>query len=154
MTINDDNVVAAVAAPTTSKEVKEKIKRNKKQKQPIFDVVFSFTDENMARATYINTKKYDRRYDKKIPGLCVRMRSSGTKTFYAFKSVNMYNKKKNIWAPNVVYKKMFVFSKNTGFNCVAARDKVHEYLDKIQDSRTTTDDDITVGYTVKKFIRS
>ena len=25
MTINDDNVVAAVAAPTTSKEVKEKI---------------------------------------------------------------------------------------------------------------------------------
>ena len=37
MTINDDKTVAAVAAPVTSKEVKEKIKRSKKQKQPIFE---------------------------------------------------------------------------------------------------------------------
>ena len=43
---------------------------------------------------------------------------------------------------------------NTGFNCEAARDKVSEYLDQIQDSRTTTDDDITVGYTTKKFINT
>ena len=51
MTINDDKTVAAVAAPVTSKEVKEKIKRSKKQKQPIFDSTFSFTDDKMARAT-------------------------------------------------------------------------------------------------------
>ena len=38
MTINDDKTVAAVAAPVTSKEVKEKIQSSKKPKQPIFDV--------------------------------------------------------------------------------------------------------------------
>ena len=105
MTINDDQTVAAVAAPETSKEVKEKIKKKKAQKQPIFISRFSFTDKNMARATVKIGKKYDRRYDTNIPGLCVHMRASGEKMFYAFKSVNMYNKNKNIWAPNVVYKK-------------------------------------------------
>ena len=40
-----------------------------------------------------------------------------------------------------------------GFNCEAAGDKVSEYLDKIQDSRTTTDDDITVGYRLKNLLK-
>ena len=97
----------------------------------------------MARAKHILGKKYDRRYDVKIPGLCVHLRPRGI-TFYAYKSVPMYNKKKDIWAPNVVYKKMFVWSKNTGFNCDAARNKVAGYLDQIVDSRSKTDDEITV----------
>ena len=153
MTINDDQTVAAVAAPETSKEVKEKIKK-KTERQPIFISRFSFTDKNMARATFKLGSKIDRRFDTKVSGLCVILRASGTKTFYAYKSVNMYNKNKNIWAANVVYKKMFPWANNTGFNCEAARDKVHDYLEKIQDSRTTTDDDITVGYTTKKFIKT
>ena len=153
MTINDDKTVAAVAAPVTSKEVKEKI-QSRKPKQPIFISRFSFTDANMARATFKLGSKIDRRFDTKVSGLCVILRASGVKTFYAHKTVNMYNKKKNLWAPNVVYKKMFPWANNTGFNCEAARDKVSEYLDKIQDSRTTTDDDITVGYTTKKFIKT
>ena len=154
MTINDnDKAVAAVAAPAASQE-EAKFTKGRGARQPIYISRFSFTDKNMARATFKIGKKYDRRYDTKVSGLCVHMRESGEKMFYAFKSVNMYNKKKNIWAPNVVYKKMFPWAKNTGFNCEAARDKVREYLDQIQDSRTTTDDDITVGYTVKKFIRT
>ena len=51
------------------------------------------------------TERVDRRFDSKIPGLCIHLRPSGVKTFYAYKSVNMYNKKQNKWAPNVVYKK-------------------------------------------------
>ena len=52
----------------------------------------------------------------------------------------MYNKKKNIWTPNVVYKKIFTWAKNTGFNCEAARDKVSEILDLAKTRLTRWDD--------------
>ena len=99
MTITNDKAVAAVVAPAASS------KKSYKKRDPIWDTKFSFTDQNMARAKHILGKKYDRRYDVKIPGLCVHLRPRGI-TFYAYKSVPMYNKKKDIWAPNVVYKKM------------------------------------------------
>ena len=71
MTINDDKTVAAVAAPVTSKEVKEKIKKQK-TKAANFYSTFSFTDDKMARATCKNgIKQFDRRFDTKVPGLCV-----------------------------------------------------------------------------------
>ncbi|HCI71689.1 MAG TPA: hypothetical protein DHV30_14305 [Balneola sp.] len=66
----------------------------------------------------------------------------------------MYNKKKNKWAPNVIYKKMFQWAKNTGFRCEDARDKVSDYLSKITESRTVSDDDVTIEYLVKKFIKT
>ncbi len=48
----------------------------------------------------------------------------------------MYNKKQNKWAPNVVYKKMFHWAKNTGFRCEDARDKVSRITcDKIVESK-------------------
>ena len=152
MSINDDKkpniAVAAVAAPAASQ------KKKYKKREPIFENKFSFTDENMPRAKHILGKKYDRRYDTKVPGLCVHLRPSGVKTFYAFKSVNMYNKKKNKWAPNVVYKKMFHWAKNTGFTCEDARDKVAEYLEKITESRTVTGDEVTIEYLTRKFIKT
>ena len=130
MTINDnDKLVAAVAAPAVVQ------KKSYKKREAIWDNKFSFTDQNMARAKHILGKKYDRRYDEKVTGLCVHLRPSGGKTFYAYKSVHMYNKKKNEWAPNVVYKKMWHWAKNTGFDCESAREKVSSILDQIVDSR-------------------
>ena len=144
---NENKAVAAVAAPAIPQ------KRKYKRREAIFEKRFSFTDENMARAV-CDGKKYDRRFDSKIPGLCVHLRTSGSKIFYAYKSVNMYNKKKNKWAPNVIYKKMFQWAKNTGFRCEDARDKVSDYLSKITESRTVSDDDVTIEYLVKKFIKT
>ena len=144
---NENKAVAAVAAPAIPQ------KRKYKKREAIFEKRFSFTDENMARAA-CDGSKYDRRFDTKISGLCVHLRPSGAKTFYAYKSVNMYNKKKNKWAPNVIYKKMFHWAKNTGFRCEDARDKVSDYLAKITESRTVSDDDVTIEYLVKKFIKT
>ena len=136
---NENKAVAAVAAPAIPQ------KRKYKRREAIFEKRFSFTDENMARAV-CDGKKYDRRFDSKIPGLCVHLRTSGSKIFYAYKSVNMYNKKKNTRAPNVIYKKMFQWAKNTGFRCEDARDKVSDYLSKITESRTVSDDDVTITH--------
>ena len=58
----------------------------------------------------------------------------------------MYNKKKNTWAPNVVYRKMWHWAKNTGFDCEAARDKAAEYINQITDSKSKADSEITVEY--------
>ena len=149
MTINDnDKLVAAVAAPAVVQ------KKSYKKREAIWDNKFSFTDQNMARAKHILGKKYDRRYDEKVTGLCVHLRPSGGKTFYAYKSVHMYNKKKNEWAPNVVYKKMWHWAKNTGFDCESAREKVSSILDQIVDSRSKANDEITVEYLVRKFIKT
>ena len=145
-TINDD-AVAAVAAPAS----KEKRKYN--QREPIYETKFSFTDSNLTRVKLRNTIKNDRRYDDKIPGLSIRVTQDSKIIFYAFKNVPMYNKVKAIWAKNVVYKKMFVWNRNTGFNCDAARNKVANYLEKIVDSRSRTDEEITVEYLTRKFIK-
>ena len=118
MTINDnDKAVAAVAAPASNS------KRNYKKREAIYETTFSFTDSTMARVTARNGIGRDRRFDKKIPGLSIEVYPSGKITFFVYKNINMYNKKKNVWAPNVIYKKMFVWARNTGFNCEAAREK-------------------------------
>ena len=115
MTINnDDKAVAAVTAPASNS------KRNYKKREAIYETTFSFTDATMARVAARNGIKNDRRFDEKIPGLAIQVYPSGKITFFVYKNVNMYNRKKNTWAPNVIYKKMFVWAKNTGFNCEAS----------------------------------
>ena len=144
MSEETNKVVAAVAAPATKRMARE----------PIFKTRFSFTDANMARVKYRNGVSKDRRYDTKIKGLCVEVKSTETITFYAYKSVHMYNKKQNKWAPNVIYRKMFHWAKNTGYNCEAAREKVSEYVSQIKDSKSKADSEITVEYLVRKFIKT
>tara|TARA_R110002167_G_scaffold352307_2_gene565228 strand:- start:723 stop:2243 length:1521 start_codon:yes stop_codon:yes gene_type:complete len=145
MTEETNKAIAAVAAP----ESKTRIMR-----EPIFKTGFSFTNANMARAKYRNGVSKDRRFDSKIKGLCVEVKPNQVKTFYAYKSVHMYNKKKNTWAPNVVYRKMWHWAKNTGFDCEAARDKAAEYINQITDSKSKADSEITVEYLVRKFIKN
>ena len=70
--------------------------------------------------------------------------------FYAFKNVPMYNKVKAIWAKNVVYKKMFVWNRNTGFNCDAARNKVAlECSFQTSDNSAGENSDIRFSYLSK-----
>ena len=146
MTEETNKAVAAVAAPES--------KSKRMAREPIYATGFSFTDANMARAKYRNGVSRDKRFDTKIKGLCVEVRPSGTITFYAYKSVHMYNKKQNKWAPNVVYRKMWHWAKNTGFDCEAARNKVSEYINQITDSKSKVGSDITVDYLVRKFIKT
>tara|TARA_Y100000031_G_scaffold154258_1_gene201397 strand:+ start:32 stop:1573 length:1542 start_codon:yes stop_codon:yes gene_type:complete len=144
MTEETNKVVAAVAAPKT--------KRKYKPREAIYETKFSFTDENLTRVKY-RKLSHDRRYDEKIPGLSIEVYPKHI-TFFVFKNINMYNKKKNVWAPNVIYKKMFVWAKNTGFNCAAAREKAAEYLALLTDTRAKADNEITVEYLVRKFIKT
>lgn len=147
MNDNDTNIAVGSVEPPAAAQRKKYKKRD-----AIFESKFSFTDAHMARVRWNNLKSVDRRFDEKIPGLCVRVHKDNNIIFYAFKSVNMYNKKKNVWQPNVVYKKMFQWARNTGFDCESARDRVSEFLEKIQDSKTLSDEEITVEYAVKKFV--
>ncbi len=48
-------------------------KRKYKKREAIFEKRFSFTDENMARVQFTIGKKLDRRFDSKIPGLCIQI---------------------------------------------------------------------------------
>jgi|TARA_B110000259_G_scaffold70873_1_gene83518 hypothetical protein len=82
----------------------------------------------MTRAKYRSGVSKDKRFDAKIKGLCVETKPSQIITFYAYKSVHMHNKKKNKWAPNVVYRKMWHWAQNTSFDCESVRDKVGEYI--------------------------
>ena len=56
--INNDKAVAAVAAPASARS-----KRKYKQREPIYETSFSFTDSNIVRAKLRNGIKNDRRYD-------------------------------------------------------------------------------------------
>ena len=149
MNENETNNALGSVEPRAATQKRKYVKRDY-----IYENRFSFTDAAMSRVRWNNLRRNDRRFDEKIPGLCARVNRDNTITFYAYKSIHMYNKNKNIWQPNVVYKKMFQWAKNTGFDCEAARDKVSKFLDKIQDSRTVGDEDITIEYAVKKFIKT
>ena len=150
MTINDNNNnngVAAVAAPPSTK-------KKYKKREPIFESKFHFSDSNMVRVQFNNLKKnLDRRFDKGLKGLCCRVLKDGSIIFYAWKTVPMYNKQKGLYEQNVVYKKMFPWSKNTGFNCNAAQDKLSSYLDKITDARSVDENEVTIGDLTRKFVK-
>jgi len=127
-------------------------KRKYSKRDSIFEIRFSFTDATLSRVKKRLGKTVDRRFDEKIPGLCLKVSDNDRITFYAYKRVPQYNSNKNSWEPNTIYKKMFVWSKNTGFNCNAAKDKVAAYLDRIVDSRSLAQDEITFGDLAKKYM--
>ena len=91
--INNDKAVAAVAAPVSARS-----KRKYKQREPIYETSFSFTDSNIVRAKLRTGIKNDRRYDDRIPGLSLRIGREDKITFYAWKNVPMYNRKRNTWS--------------------------------------------------------
>ena len=130
----------------------EEQKRKYSKRDFIFEIRFSFTDATLSRVKKRLGKTNDRRFDEKIPGLCLKVNNYNRITFYAYKRVPQYNSNKNSWEPNTIYKKMFVWSKNTGFNCNAAKDKVAAYLDRIVDSRSLAQDEITFGDLAKKYM--
>jgi len=146
--INDnDKAVAAVAAPAASQ------RGSYKKRELIFEKRFSFTDANLSRLKFKTGAKVDRRFDTKISGLCLRIYPTGIITFYAYKKVPQYNKNKNVWESNVVYKKMWKWAKNTGFNCSSAKDKVSSFLERIVDSRSLGKDEITFGKLAEKYMK-
>ena len=133
--------------------INDKINEKKNQKrEPIYESKFSFTDANMSRVRKNPGKKVDRRFDSKIPGLCCVVKDQKI-NFYAWKRVPMFNRNKNTTETNVVYKKMFQWAKNTGFDCSAARDKVGEYLDKIHGTGSVAEN-IKLENIIREFIKN
>ena len=69
--------------------------RNYSRRQSITDKRFKFSNDLLARAAYVgNGKSADKRFDTSTEGLSMWISPYGIKTFYAFKKVKMFNKKK------------------------------------------------------------
>ena len=79
-----------------------------------------------------NGKTPDRRYDENCEGLSLFIWPSGTKVFYAFKRVEMYNHKKGKLETNCLYKKMFRYQDAQGYKYRDAKDKLKAALDQLK----------------------
>jgi len=66
-------------------------------------------------------KAPDKRFDKSTQGLCLFIQPNGSKTFYAVKSMEMFNKKKNGMERNAVFKKIFRMEDNPNKNFMILR---------------------------------
>tara|TARA_B110000483_G_C18150107_1_gene525097 strand:+ start:304 stop:594 length:291 start_codon:yes stop_codon:yes gene_type:complete len=66
-------------------------------------------------------KAPDKRFDKLTQGLCLFIQPNGSKTFYAVKSMEMFNKNKNRMEKNAVFRKIFQMEDNPNRNYNAAK---------------------------------
>lgn len=75
-------------------DVTKKI-RGYSRRQPIKEKKFKFSNDLLARAAYVgNGKNADKRFDLATEGLSMWISLLGIKTFYSFKKVTIFNKKK------------------------------------------------------------
>ena len=75
-----------------------------------------------------NGKNADKRFDLATEGLSMWISPLGIKTFYGFKKVTMFNKKKLKTEKNNSYKKIFRFEDSTRRNLAAAKDELSDVL--------------------------
>ena len=84
--------------------------RGYSRKQPITDKRFKFSNNLLARVAYVgNGKSADKRFDSSTERLSMWISPYRIKTFYAFKKVKMFNKKKLKTESNNNYKKILRF---------------------------------------------
>ena len=71
--------------------------REYKKREKITAATFDFTMQKLQyQIEYQGKGKApDKRFDKSTQGLCLFIQPNGSKTFYAVKSMEMFNKKKN-----------------------------------------------------------
>ena len=80
--------------------------REYKKREKITAATFDFTMQKLQyQIEYQGKGKApDKRFDKSTQGLCLFIQPNGSKTFYAVKSMEMFNKKKNRMERNAVFK--------------------------------------------------
>ena len=135
-------------------DVKKKI-RGYNRRQPITDKKFKFSNDLLARAAYVGKGKFaDKRFDTSTEGLSMFISPNGIKTFYAFKKVKMFNKKKLKTEYNNSYKKIFRFEDTTHRNLAAAKDELPNVLKELSAPKREANQDITFGSLTKDFLKN
>ena len=133
----------------------EDVKKEKRKARIIADKSFKFAQYSLKHClVYQGKGKYpDKRFDKNTSGLCLFISPKGEKTFYAFKSVKMYNKKKGRTERNAVYQKIFRFSDTKGFKYSDVKDKIKGVLDSMTEVVAGKDQDKLFGHYCKLFLK-
>ena len=100
----------------------------------IVDKTFKFDGEKIKNKLEYQGKgkTADKRYDENCEGLSLFIWPSGTKVFYAYKYVEMYNHKKGKLEKNCLYKKMFRYQDVQGYKYRDAKDKLKAALDQLK----------------------
>ena len=134
----------------------EDVKKEKRKARIISDKSFKFAQYSLKHClVYQGNGKYpDKRFDKNTSGLCLFISPKGEKTFYAFKSVKMYNKKKGRTERNAVYQKIFRFSDTKGFKYSDVKDKIKDVLDSMTEVVAGKDQDKLFGHYCKLFLKN
>tara|TARA_B100001057_G_C22431226_1_gene787516 strand:+ start:123 stop:527 length:405 start_codon:yes stop_codon:yes gene_type:complete len=101
-----------------------------------------------------NGKNADKRFDLATEGLSMWISPLGIKTFYGFKKVTMFNKKKLKTEKNNSYKKIFRFEDSTRRNLAAAKDELPDILKEFSAPKSEQNEDITFGALSKDFLKN
>ena len=130
-------------------------KRDYKKREKITDRTFDFTKEKLQyqivyQGNGIQPTKY---FDKSTEGLCLFFRPNGKKTFYAVKSVEMYNKRKSILEKNAKYKKIFTMEDRPDRDYQAAKNELSKVLTLITQPKNKTEQK-TFEVLAKEFLKS
>jgi len=123
----------------------------------IIDKTFKFDGEKIKNKLVYQgrgkSSQPDKRYDANCEGLALFIYPSGSKVFYAYKWVEMYNHKKGKLEKNVRYKRMFRYQDIQGYKYRDAKDKLKEVLDEISNPIKKDDSELLFKDLAKRFIK-
>ena len=100
-----------------------------------------------------NGKAPDKRFDENSEGLCIFIWPSQAIVFYAYKWVEMYNRKKGKLEKNCKYKRMFRYQDIQGYKYRDAKDKLKEALDDLNSPIAKNDSELLFKDLAKRFIK-
>jgi len=131
------------------------MKRQYNKREKITAATFDFSMQKLQyQIEYQGKGKApDKRFDKLTQGLCLFIQPNGSKTFYAVKSMEMFNKKKNRMEKNAVFRKIFRMEDNPNRNYNAAKLELPIVLKAMEKPKHRTDEKL-FGSLAKDFMKS
>ena len=131
------------------------MKRQYNKREKITAATFDFSMQKLQyQIEYQGKGKApDKRFDKSTQGLCLFIQPNGSKTFYAVKSMEMFNKKKNRMEKNAVFRKIFRMEDNPNRNYNAAKLELPIVLKAMEKPKHKTDEKL-FGSLAKDFMKS
>ena len=131
------------------------MKRQYNKREKITAATFDFSMQKLQyQIEYQGKGKApDKRFDKLTQGLCLFIQPNGSKTFYAVKSMEMFNKKKNRMEKNAVFRKIFRMEDNPNRNYNAAKLELPIVLKAMEKPKHKTDEKL-FGSLAKDFMKS
>lgn len=131
------------------------MKRQYNKREKITAATFDFSMQKLQyQIEYQGKGKApDKRFDKLTQGLCLFIQPNGSKTFYAVKSMEMFNKKKNRMEKNAVFRKIFRMEDSPNRNYNAAKLELPIVLKAMEKPKHRTDEKL-FGSLAKDFMKS